>query len=142
MIKAELSASLLQSSVSHDPSEIILICCSRSISDYYQCLKQSCCFIILSIKPLMHVSVYVSGQHTSTGHHKPESVCGCCGRWEPNGSETLAVHLHTGERPLHTCWEQRDHTWVSHTKTDEESLTHISQFIRTYFTTVWCLCAV
>ncbi len=26
MIKAEFSASLLQSSVSHDPSEIILIC--------------------------------------------------------------------------------------------------------------------
>uniref|UniRef100_A0A671QJY7 Transporter n=1 Tax=Sinocyclocheilus anshuiensis TaxID=1608454 RepID=A0A671QJY7_9TELE len=28
---------LLQSSVSHDPSEIILICSSRNISDYYQC---------------------------------------------------------------------------------------------------------
>jgi len=30
VIKAEFSASLLQSSVSHDPSEI-MICCSRNI---------------------------------------------------------------------------------------------------------------
>jgi len=32
-MKAAFSASLLQSSVSHDPSEIW---CSRNISDYYQ----------------------------------------------------------------------------------------------------------
>ncbi len=44
--KAEFSASLLQPSVSHDPSEIILICCSTNIS-YYQCLKQLCCLIFL-----------------------------------------------------------------------------------------------
>ncbi len=33
-VKAELLTSLLQSSVSHDPSEILqlLICCSRNIS--------------------------------------------------------------------------------------------------------------
>ncbi len=41
--KAEFSASLLQSSVSHDPSEIMLICCSGSISYYYQCWKQLPC---------------------------------------------------------------------------------------------------
>ncbi len=37
MIKAVFSESFLQSSVSNDPSEIILmlICCSRNISDYY-----------------------------------------------------------------------------------------------------------
>jgi len=39
-VKAEFSASLLQSSVSHDPSEIILICCFAAkniyISYYYQ----------------------------------------------------------------------------------------------------------
>jgi len=45
VIKAEFSASLLQSSVSHDPSEIILICWSRNI--YYQCSKQLCCFTFL-----------------------------------------------------------------------------------------------
>jgi len=35
-----LYISILQSSVSHDPSEIILICwfwCSRNISSYYYC---------------------------------------------------------------------------------------------------------
>jgi len=38
--KAVFSASLLQSLVSHDPSETILIgWCSRNISDYYQLLK-------------------------------------------------------------------------------------------------------
>ncbi len=31
----------LQSSVSHDPSEIILICCSRHISHYYLCCVAS-----------------------------------------------------------------------------------------------------
>jgi len=38
VIRAEFSASLLHSSVSHDPSEItnMMICCSRNISDY-QC---------------------------------------------------------------------------------------------------------
>ncbi len=52
--KAEFSASLLQSSVSHDPSEIILICwfsdCYHSnmlISYYYQCWKQFCCLTFL-----------------------------------------------------------------------------------------------
>ncbi len=40
--KAEFSASLLQVSGSHDPSEIILICCSRNTSYYYQCCKQLC----------------------------------------------------------------------------------------------------
>jgi len=35
-------------SVSHDPSEIIiLIWCSRNISDYYQWWKELCCFIFL-----------------------------------------------------------------------------------------------
>jgi len=50
-----IKASLLQSSVSHDPSEITLmmIICSRSIYDYYQCWKQlqifveTCIFSIL-----------------------------------------------------------------------------------------------
>jgi len=38
--KAEFSASLLQSSVSHDPSEIILICLfAAHISCYFQCWK-------------------------------------------------------------------------------------------------------
>ncbi len=37
VMQAEFSASL-QSSVSHDPSEInMLDCCSRNISEYYQC---------------------------------------------------------------------------------------------------------
>jgi len=40
VIKAESSASLLQSSVSHDPSEIthsnMMIWCSRNIYVYYQ----------------------------------------------------------------------------------------------------------
>jgi len=31
VIKAEFTASLLQSSVSHDPTEIIIIWCSRNI---------------------------------------------------------------------------------------------------------------
>ncbi len=46
MIKAVFPASLLQSSVSHDPSEIILICwfADQETSDYYQCWKQLCCF--------------------------------------------------------------------------------------------------
>ncbi len=39
--KAEFLASLLQSLGSHDPSEIIVICCWRNISDY-QCWKQLC----------------------------------------------------------------------------------------------------
>jgi len=42
-MKAEFSASLLQSWVSHDPSEVNLICWSRNISDYYQCWKPLCC---------------------------------------------------------------------------------------------------
>jgi len=41
------SASLLQSTVSHDPSEIILICWfpawKKNISDYYQCWKPLWC---------------------------------------------------------------------------------------------------
>jgi len=43
VIKAVFSASLLQSSVSHDPSEIslyMMIWCARNISLYYQCWKQ------------------------------------------------------------------------------------------------------
>ncbi len=39
--KDEFSASLLQSSKSHDPSEIILMCCSSNISYYYQSWKFS-----------------------------------------------------------------------------------------------------
>ncbi len=34
-------------SVSNDPSEIMLICCSRNISYYYQCWKQLYCFLYL-----------------------------------------------------------------------------------------------
>ncbi len=49
--KAEFSASLLQSSVSHDPSEIILTCWFASQEKlffyYYWCVKQLCCFIFL-----------------------------------------------------------------------------------------------
>jgi len=53
--KAEFSASLHQScthevSVSHGPSEIILICwfCAQeTCSCYYQCWKQPCCLIFL-----------------------------------------------------------------------------------------------
>jgi len=41
VIKSEFTASLLQSLVSHDPTEIILIWCSRKIYDYYHpCWKQ------------------------------------------------------------------------------------------------------
>jgi len=36
VIKAEFTASLLQSLVSHDPTEII-IWCSRNIYDYHPC---------------------------------------------------------------------------------------------------------
>jgi len=39
VIKAEFTASLLQSSVSHDPTEFIIIWCSRNIYDYYPCWK-------------------------------------------------------------------------------------------------------
>jgi len=39
VIKAEFTASLLQSSVSHDSTEIIIIWCSRNIY-YYPCWKQ------------------------------------------------------------------------------------------------------
>jgi len=39
VIKAEFTASL-QSSVSHDPTEIIIIWCSRNIYDYYPCWQQ------------------------------------------------------------------------------------------------------
>jgi len=42
-----IKASLLQSSVSHDPKEIILICrfwCSWNITYYYQCWKR---FVVL-----------------------------------------------------------------------------------------------
>jgi len=35
-------ASLLQSSVSHDPSQITLMWWSRNIYDYYQCWKLLC----------------------------------------------------------------------------------------------------
>ncbi len=47
--KAEFSASLLQSSVSHDPSEIILTCSFAAQKNvlYYQCSKQLCCLILL-----------------------------------------------------------------------------------------------
>ncbi len=47
--KSGLSASLLQSSVSHDPSEIILICWLGAKSFYYHRLKQLCCLIFLWI---------------------------------------------------------------------------------------------
>jgi len=46
VIKAELSASLLQSSASHDPSEIILMMDDFLLS-YYQCWKLLCGFIYL-----------------------------------------------------------------------------------------------
>ncbi len=45
--KAEFSASLLQSSASHDPSEIILIWCLRNISYHYKCWKLLHCLIFL-----------------------------------------------------------------------------------------------
>jgi len=45
VIKAEFTASLLQSSVSHDPTEIIIIWCSRNIYDYYPCWKQFFTFL-------------------------------------------------------------------------------------------------
>jgi len=41
--KAEFSELLLQSSVSHDPSEIILICCSRNISYFLKQLLNIFC---------------------------------------------------------------------------------------------------
>ncbi len=52
MIKAEFSASLLQSSVSHDTSEIILISWfdAQENSYYYQCRKQLCCLGIVAKK--------------------------------------------------------------------------------------------
>ncbi len=52
MIKAEFSASLLQSSVSHDPSEIILISWFDAQENYYyyQCRKQLCCLGIVAKK--------------------------------------------------------------------------------------------
>ncbi len=61
-VKAEFSASLLQSSVSHDPSEIILICwfvaqllsiiidaklLINNVSCYYWCWKHFCGLIVL-----------------------------------------------------------------------------------------------
>jgi len=46
VIKAEFTASLLQSSVSHDPTETIIIWCSRNIYDYYPCWKQFFTFFI------------------------------------------------------------------------------------------------
>jgi len=44
-MQSKFSASLLQSSVSHDPSEIILIWwwCSRNIYYYLHCWKWVCC---------------------------------------------------------------------------------------------------
>jgi len=42
VIKPEFTASLLQSSVSHDPTEIW---CSRNIYDYYPCWKQFFTFL-------------------------------------------------------------------------------------------------
>jgi len=53
VIKAEFSAPLCQSSVSHDPTEISLInkvnkiLCSRIFYDYYHSWKQLCCFIFM-----------------------------------------------------------------------------------------------
>jgi len=32
----------IQSSVPHDSSEIVVICCSRNISYYYECWKRLC----------------------------------------------------------------------------------------------------
>ncbi len=51
MIKAEFSASLLQSSVSHDPSEIILI---------YKFAAQEALKIILSILSMMKIVVQLN----------------------------------------------------------------------------------
>jgi len=45
VIKPEFTASLLQSSVSHYPTEIIIIWCSRNIYDYYLCWKQFFTFL-------------------------------------------------------------------------------------------------
>ncbi len=42
MIKAEFSASLLQSSVSHDPSEIILICWFAAYETFLLFVENSC----------------------------------------------------------------------------------------------------
>ncbi len=51
VIKTDFSVSLLQSTVTHDPSEInliMLICCLRNISYYYyQCWKQLCYLMLL-----------------------------------------------------------------------------------------------
>jgi len=40
-----ISSLLLQSSVSHDPTEIIIIWCSRNTYDYYLCWKQFFTFL-------------------------------------------------------------------------------------------------
>ncbi len=66
--KAEFFASLLQSSVSHDPSEIILICWFRAqqTSYYYQCWKGLCHFtfcvktkILWFIEVVQNSSIYL-----------------------------------------------------------------------------------
>jgi len=45
VIKSVFTASLLQSLVSHDPTEMIIIWCSRNIYDYYSCWKQFFTFL-------------------------------------------------------------------------------------------------
>jgi len=46
--------------VSHDPSEIILIGCSRNVSDYYQCGTQLCCslFCVETVTFFFKNSIY------------------------------------------------------------------------------------
>ncbi len=46
-------------SVSHDPSETMIICCSISIYDYYLCWKQFCCFIILCKKMIWWIRSFI-----------------------------------------------------------------------------------
>jgi len=52
-------ASLLQSSVSHDPSEIMMICCSRNSSDYYQCWKQTVVPLHIFVETFFSVILWI-----------------------------------------------------------------------------------
>ncbi len=114
VIKTTFSASLLLSSVSHDPPEIIfmLICCSRNIYYYYyfyyyhQHLKQLSIFFQDFLMKI---------QRSAFIWNKSESDVTCGQVWWPI-LWICALHL---SHPVHTQQWTHTHTHTTHTHPEQ-----------------------
>ncbi len=84
-------SSLLQSSGSHDPLEIILICCfaAQNISYYYQCWKQLCWFICCGNQYVHYARMHSIGQKRQERHLQCTKYFYFIFLWAFNSSKNL-----------------------------------------------------